>query len=126
MAGLRKILLVEDNFELRRIYELFLKQHNFDVDVAIDGEDGLKVAKAFKPDLIFLDVMMPKMDGFQVLKILRHDPEYGCTKTKIVIFTNLGDASKVSSSVRDDMDGYVIKAEIELPDILDIIKSLEG
>jgi len=126
VAGLRKILLVEDNFELRRIYELFLGQHGFEVGTAIDGEDGLKVAKEFKPDLIFLDVMMPKMDGFQVLRILRHDPSYGCTKAKIVIFTNLGDASKVSPTVREDMDGYVIKAEIELPDILDIIKSLES
>ena len=125
MAGLRKILLVEDNFELRRIYELFLKQHDFEIATAVDGEDGLRVAKEFRPDLILLDVMMPKMDGFQALKILRHDPEYGCTKAKIVIFTNLGDASKVSPSVREDMDGYVIKAEIELPDILDIIKSLE-
>jgi CheY-like chemotaxis protein len=125
VAGLQKILLVEDNFELRRIYELFLKQHGFKVSVAADGEEGLKVAKEFKPDIIFLDVMMPKMDGFQALKHLRHDPQYNCTKAKIVIFTNLGDAGKVSASVRDDMDGYVIKAEIELPDILDIIKSLE-
>lgn len=125
MAGLRKILLVEDNFELRRIYELFLKQHGFEVATAIDGDDGLKAAKKFHPDLVFLDVMMPKKDGFEVLKILRHDPTYGCTKSKIVIFTNLGDAGKVDPSVRADMDGYVIKAEIELPDLLDIITSLE-
>lgn len=125
MAGLRKILLVEDNFELRNIYELFLKSHNYEVATAADGEEGLKVAKAFKPDLVFLDIMMPKMDGFQALKILRHDKSYGCTKAKLVIFTNLGDAHKVTPEVHEDMDGYVIKAEIELPDLLDIIKSLE-
>lgn len=124
MAGLQKILLVEDNMELRNLYELFLGEHGFEVATAIDGEDGLVKAKAFKPDLIFLDVMMPKLDGFQVLKKLRHDESYGATKTRIVLLTNLGDASKVSPNVRKDMDGYVVKAEIELSDLLDVIKSL--
>jgi DNA-binding response OmpR family regulator len=124
VAGLRKILLVEDNLELRNLYNLFLKEHGFEVRTAIDGEDGLQVAKEFKPDLIFLDVMMPKIDGFQALKILRHNEKYGSTKTKIVLLTNLGDASKVSPSVRKDMDGYVVKAEVELTDLLDIIASL--
>jgi DNA-binding response OmpR family regulator len=125
VAGLRKILLVEDNLELRNLYEIFLKQHGFDVASASDGDEGLEKAKKYKPDLIFLDVMMPKKNGFEVLKILRHDPSYGCTKTKIVILTNLGDSSKVSPDVRADMDGYVIKAEIELKSLLEIIKSFE-
>ena len=124
MAGLRKILLVEDNMELRNLYELFLGEHGFEVATAVDGEDGLVKAKEFKPDLIFLDVMMPKIDGFQVLKKLRHDESYGATKTRIVLLTNLGDASKVSPNIRKDMDGYVVKAEIELSDLLDVIKSL--
>lgn len=125
MAGLRKILLVEDNLELRNLYEIFLKQHGFEVASASDGDEGLQKAKDYKPDLIFLDVMMPKKNGFEVLKILRHDPEYGSTKTKIVILTNLGDSGKVSPDVRADMDGYVIKAEIELKSLLEIIKSFE-
>jgi DNA-binding response OmpR family regulator len=125
VAGLRKILLVEDNVDLRKMYHTFLQAHDFEVAEAVDGEDGLKVAKQYKPDLIFLDVMMPKKDGFQVLKELRHEEIYGCTKTKIVILTNLGDPDKVSPDVREDMDGYVVKAEITLYDLLDIIKSLE-
>lgn len=125
MAGLRKILLVEDNLELRNLYEIFLKQHGYDVALAADGDEGLKVAKQYKPELIFLDVMMPKKNGFEVLKILRHQSEYGCTKARIVILTNLGDSSKVSPDVRQDMDGYVIKAEIELRNLIDIIKSFE-
>ena len=125
MAGLQKILLVEDNPELRNLYEIFLKYNHFDVATAIDGEDGLRVAQEFKPDLIFLDVMMPKKDGFEVLKLLRHDEQYNCTKAKIVLLTNLGDGSKVSPETRQDMDGYVIKAEIVLSDLLGIIKSFE-
>ena len=125
MAGLQKILLVEDNAQLVEIYVLFLKQNGFQVATAADGDEALVVAKAYKPDLIFLDVMMPKKDGFEVLKILRSNPEYNCSTAKIVMLTNLGDASKVSPQVHKDMDGYVIKAEIVLSDLLDIIKSLE-
>lgn len=125
MAGLRKILLVEDNLELRNLYEIFLKQHGFDVATAADGDQGLEVAKEYHPDLVFLDVMMPKKNGFEVLKILRHDQSYGCTKSRIVILTNLGDSSKVSDDVRRDMDGYMIKAEIELGSLLEVIKSFE-
>jgi CheY-like chemotaxis protein len=70
--------------------------------------------------------MMPKIDGLKLLKMLRHDEEYGCTKSKIVLLTNLGDASRVDPKIQKDMDGYVIKAEIELSDLIDIIKSFEG
>jgi len=125
VAGLRKILLIEDNLELRNLYEIFLKQHGYDVAVAADGDAGLEVAKHIHPELIFLDVMMPKKNGFEVLKLLRHNPEYGCTKAKIVVLTNLGDSSRVSPEVRRDMDGYVIKAEIELGNLIDIIKSFD-
>lgn len=125
MAGLQKILLVEDNAQLVEIYVLFLEQNGFKVATAADGDEALVIAKDYKPDLIFLDVMMPKKDGFEVLKILRNNPEYNCSSAKIVMLTNLGDASKVSPQVHKDMDGYVIKAEIVLDDLLDIIKSLE-
>jgi CheY-like chemotaxis protein len=125
VVGLQKILLVEDNLELRTIYEQYLKRRGYDIVSAIDGEDGLEKAKEIKPQLIFLDIMMPKIDGLRLLKMLRHDEQYGCTKSKIVLLTNLGDASRVDPEVQKDMDGYVIKAEIALSDLLDIINSFE-
>jgi adenylate cyclase len=125
VVGLQKILLVEDNLELRGIYEQYLRRRGYDIISASDGEEGLRLAKEIKPGLIFLDIMMPKLDGLKVLKLLRHDESYGCTKAKIVLLTNLGDANRVDPKVQKDMDGYVIKAEINLPDLIDIIKSFE-
>lgn len=58
MAGLRKILLVEDNLELRNLYEIFLKQHGYDVAIASDGDEGLERARDYKPDLIFFKALM--------------------------------------------------------------------
>jgi DNA-binding response OmpR family regulator len=126
VAGLHKILVVEDIEELRNLYATFLGMHGFEVKTANDGELGIEAAKEFKPDLIFLDVMMPNMDGFRALKILRHDDSYENTTTKIVILTNLGDTARVSEEVKKDMDGYVIKAEIVLEDLITIIKSFEN
>jgi CheY-like chemotaxis protein len=125
VVGSQKILLVEDNLELRTIYEQYLRRRGYDIISAADGEEGLKLAKELHPGLIFLDIMMPKIDGLKVLKLLRHDASYGCTKAKIVLLTNLGDASRVDPKIQKDMDGYVIKAEIELSDLIDIIKSFE-
>jgi CheY-like chemotaxis protein len=125
VVGSQKILLVEDNLELRGIYEQYLKRRGYDIVSASDGEEGLKKAKELHPGLIFLDIMMPKLDGLRVLKLLRHDETYGCTRSKIVLLTNLGDASRVDPKVQKDMDGYVIKAEINLPDLIDIIKSFD-
>lgn len=126
MVGSQKILLVEDNVELRTIYEQYLTRRGYEIVLAVDGEDGLEKAKLHQPWLVFLDIMLPKLDGLKVLKMLRHDESYGCTKSKIVLLTNLGDASRVDPKVQKDMDGYVIKAEIDLPDLIDIIKSFSG
>lgn len=122
MAGLRRILLVEDDPPLREMYQLYLTGQGYEVGIAQDGDEALTMAKSFKPDFIFLDIMMPKRNGFDVLKILRTDETYMCTTCKIVILTNLGD-DKIPEEVKDMMDGYVIKAEITLSDLVEIINS---
>lgn len=124
VAGLRKILLVEDDHLIREMYHLYLEDKGYTIATAGDGDEALTVARAFQPDLIFLDIMMPKRDGLSVLKILRSDASYGCMKTKIVLLTNLGDDT-IAARVRPEIDGYAIKAEINLDDLIEIIKSLE-
>jgi CheY-like chemotaxis protein len=124
MPGLRKILVAEDNQALRQMYYDFLQAHGFEVRVAVDGRDALEVAKNFVPELLFLDVMMPELDGLQVATLLRTDPSYNCQDIKIVLLSNLG-RDKVPQEVIDEVDGYALKAGIKLADLLDIIHSLE-
>jgi CheY-like chemotaxis protein len=121
-AGLRKILLVEDDAPIREMYKLFLEGKGYTIGTAADGDEALSTAKTFHPDLIFLDIMMPKRDGLEVLRILRSDPSYGCTTCKIVLLTNLGD-NAIAERFQGQIDGYAIKAEISLDDLVNIIRS---
>lgn len=123
-AGLQKILLVEDDQLIREMYQLFLRDKGYTISTAGDGDEALKMAKAFHPDLIFLDIMMPKRSGLEVLDILRSDASYGCQKCKIVLLTNLGDDT-IAEKVEDKIDGYAVKAEITLSDLIGIIDSLK-
>lgn len=125
MAGLRKILLVEDNTQLRDMYHFVLRDRGYNVAIANDGEEALDQAAKFQPDLVFLDIMIPKINGLEVLKHLRHDPQYGCTRVKIVLLTNLSSESSASQGWDKDADGYVVKAEIVPTDLFEIINSLQ-
>ncbi len=123
-VGPQKILLVEDDKFIREMYRDFLVEKGYTVGTAGDGEEALAIVKTFQPDLIFLDIMMPKIDGLEVLKRLRTDPSYGCTNCRIVLLTNLGD-NVVAEQVHEQIDGYAIKADITLADLVNIINSLK-
>jgi CheY-like chemotaxis protein len=124
VVGPQQILLVEDDLLIREMYQLYLEDKGYHIGTASDGDEALEAAKTFKPDLIFLDIMMPKRNGLEVLDILRSDPSYGCQTCKIVLLTNLGD-NTVAEKVKDKIDGYAVKAEITLADLVNIIKSFE-
>jgi two-component system, OmpR family, alkaline phosphatase synthesis response regulator PhoP len=70
-----KVLLVEDEELLRGLYSKVLRDHEYEVEIAIHGEDALIKVNTFKPDLIILDIALPRLDGIGVLKILKEDPE---------------------------------------------------
>ena len=82
------LLIIEDDLVLARMYQTLLQNHGYDAKIAPDGEEGLKTALEIHPDLVLLDIRMPKMDGMTVMRHLRAD-EWGKT-APIIILTTLG------------------------------------
>lgn len=99
-----RILVVDDEASIRRILETRLKMVGYDVATAADGEEAVEVFSKFNPDLVILDVMMPKLDGYGVTKEIRKNSE-----TPIIILTALGDVSERITGLELGADDYVIK-----------------
>jgi two-component system phosphate regulon response regulator PhoB/two-component system alkaline phosphatase synthesis response regulator PhoP len=104
----QKILLVEDDGFLASIYAQKLELEGFEVSLAINGEDGLKLAQKDKPSLILLDLLMPKMDGFEMLEKLKADE--AIKQIPVLVLSNLGQKEDVERCIRLGAVGYVIKA----------------
>lgn len=99
-----KILVVDDEASIRRILETRLKMVGYEVATAADGEEALELFSKFNPDLIILDVMMPKLDGYGVTREIRRSSD-----TPIIILTALGDVSERITGLELGADDYVIK-----------------
>jgi two-component system, OmpR family, phosphate regulon response regulator PhoB len=116
----KKILLVEDDDTLANVYKTRLHAEGFDLRRVPNGEDALAVALAYKPDLILLDVMMPKLSGFDVLDILRNTPE--TTNTKVIMLTALSQDSDRKRAEEMGVDDYLVKSQVVIADVVDRIK----
>ncbi len=111
-----KVLLVEDDNNLREIYEARLAAEGYEISTAKDGEDALAVAKQVKPDLIISDVMMPRISGFEMLDILRNTE--GLKHTRIIMLTALGQAEDKTRADSLGADRYLVKSQVTLEDIV--------
>ncbi len=119
-----KILLVEDDNNLREIYGERLLAEGYAIVSARDGEEALSVAITEKPDLIISDVMMPKISGFDMLDILRQTPE---TKdVKIIMMTALSQAEDKTRADKLGADKYLVKSQVTLEDVARVVHDLLG
>ncbi|MBI2451197.1 MAG: response regulator [Parcubacteria group bacterium] len=110
------VLIIDDDPFLSEMYSTRFKQDKFEADVAVNGEEGFQKAKEKKPDLILLDVVMPKMDGFETLKALKDNIE---TKgIPVILLTNLGQREDVEKGLKLGADDYVIKAHFTPTEVL--------
>ena len=117
-----KILFIEDEISLQTTLGGALKEAGFEIENAYDGETGLKTAQTSKPDLILLDLILPKMDGFQVLKDLKSGSE---TKDiPVIVLTNLESADDVGKVIALGATTYLVKSNYELGDIVEKIKEI--
>jgi len=120
----KKILLVEDDDYLADVYKTRLTQEGFEVDRIADGEDALAAALNFRPDLVLLDIMMPKVSGFEVLKILRDTPT--TSKVKIIMITALGQEADQHKATSLGADDYLVKSQVVIADVVAKIKQHLG
>jgi DNA-binding response OmpR family regulator len=118
------ILLVEDDDNLANVYTTRLEAEGFITKRVANGEDALSSALQTKPDLILLDVMMPKVSGFDVLDILRKTPE--TAKIKVVMLTALSQQSDQDRAKQLGVDDYLIKSQVVIADVVDRIKQHLG
>lgn len=111
-----KVMLVEDDNNLREIYQARLQAEGYEIVSAKDGEEGLVIAKAEKPDLIIADVMMPKISGFEMLDILRNTE--GLKAVKVIMLTALGQSEDEQRAHSLGADRYLVKSQVTLEDIV--------
>lgn len=103
----KKILVVDDELELVKAVEIRLKQADYEVLAANDGQEGLEKAKKEKPDLIVLDLMLPKMDGYKVCGLLKADTRYN--KIPIIMFTARAQDSDKKTGEEVGANAYITK-----------------
>jgi DNA-binding response OmpR family regulator len=116
----KRILLVEDDDALANVYLMRLQAEGFDVRRVANGEDALASALSYKPDLVVLDVMMPKVSGFDVLDILRNTPE--TANLKVVMLTALSQESDKQRAEGLGVDDYLVKSQVVIADVIERIK----
>jgi len=120
----KRILFVEDDDALASVYLVRLEGEGFEVQRVANGEDALAAAVSFKPDLVLLDVMMPKISGFDVLDILRNTPE--TANLKVVMLTALSQESDKKRAEELGVDDYLVKSQVVITDVIDRIKKHLG
>jgi len=116
----KRILLVEDDDALANVYQMRLEAEGFTVRRVANGEEALAAALAFKPDLVLLDVMMPKVSGYDVLDILRNTPE--TANLKVVMLTALSQESDKQRAEALGVDDYMVKSQVVIADVVDRIR----
>lgn len=117
-----KVLIIEDDPLVSRMYQTVFKFEGFDVAMARDGEEGLKLLKEFQPTMILLDIMMPKMTGIDVLKEVKGDP-----KTKsipVVVLTNLSGMEDVEKAIELGAVKFIIKSENKPKEVVEQVREI--
>lgn len=120
----KKILVVEDDGALSNILVDTLTVSNYKVFKASDGEEAISLILDQKPDLILLDMLLPKLDGFAVLERIRHYPDPKIAATKVVILSNLWSDKDILRAQALKIDEYFVKANAKMEDVFAKIKQI--
>jgi two-component system, chemotaxis family, sensor histidine kinase and response regulator WspE len=122
--GQKNILIVEDDLFIRELYQKQLEMAGYLVDVAVDGLEGRDKAQQNHFDLMLLDIMLPKMNGLDLLKIIKEDPK--TNPLPVIVLSNLGQDSVVEKALSLGALNYMVKADITPVEMLNVIQSILG
>lgn len=111
-----KILIVEDDKFLRELLQSKLNKEDFSISVAENGEEGIKKVKEEQPNLVLLDLILPNIDGFEVLKRIKDDPAIAATK--VIVLSNLGQKEDTDRALNLGAVDYLVKAHFTLDEIV--------
>jgi len=117
-----KILIVEDDPLMSRMYQKIFTFEGYEIEIAADGVEGLEKTRTGKPTLILLDIMMPKMNGLQVLEKIKADPE--TKKIPVVMLTNLAGQQDAEKALSMGAVKYIIKSEYEPKQVANMVKEI--
>ncbi len=118
----KNILIIEDDKFLRELIVQKLIKEGYDTAEAIDGEEGIKKVKTVKPDLVLLDLILPGIDGFEVLTRMKEDTSL--TQIPVIILSNLGQKDDVERGLKLGAVDYLIKAHFTPREIIDRIRNI--
>lgn len=116
----KKILLVEDDTALADVYRSRLELEGFEVKEVHNGEDALAITLDYRPDLVLLDAMMPKISGFDVLDILRNTPEIA--NIRVIMLTALSQPKDKERAESLGVDEYLVKSQVVISDVVERVK----
>jgi two-component system alkaline phosphatase synthesis response regulator PhoP len=120
-----KIAIIEDDQLLSQMYSKKFEKDGYEVINAEDGEEGLKLIKKHKPNLVLLDIMMPKMNGLQVLQAIKEDPDEQVKTTPVIMLTNLGRTDEdVHRGLELGAVSYLVKRKVKPVDVVIKVKEI--
>jgi DNA-binding response OmpR family regulator len=120
----KKILVVEDDTDLRNILVDGLGHFNYQIIQAEDGEKAVELLLDSAPDLILLDLLLPKLDGFKVLQRIRQFPNKAVSETKVIVLSNLWSDKDILRAQALKVDEYYVKANTNMEDVFNKVKAV--
>lgn len=118
-----KVLIIEDNEDLNEMFKTAFEEKGYDVEISLNGMDGITKAPEFDPDVILLDIMMPQMDGYEVLQALKNNSSL---KAKVVINSNLEQDKDADKALKLGADLYLKKSEYTPFEAVEKVEELLG
>lgn len=117
-----KVAIIEDDPAIIQMYKLKFETEGYEVQTALDGQEGLALIESFKPDAVLLDLMMPNMNGMEMLSQLRSSAEG--RETKVIVLTNMGDTETATKVYKMAADDYIVKAEMTPLQVVERVRKL--